>query len=228
MRILDLFSGTGSVCATARALGHEVVSLDNALPADIECDVHEWDYTVYKPGHFDVVCASPPCAVWSNARLMNVGQFCKRTGGVWTKEMLEAELQGVHGALLVDRMRVILDYLQPTFYWIENPWLSRMRDYIVDLPWVCVDYCRYCDWGYRKRTRLWTNIEFNVLTCDGKGGCGNMEGKRHRVNLINRGGYLHEKYRVPPALVAALLAGCNTPQRTPLLRIPHAQEIEAE
>ena len=71
MRILDLFSGTGSVCTTARALGHEVVSLDNALPADIECDVHEWDHTVYKPGHFDVVCASPPCAVWSIARLMN-------------------------------------------------------------------------------------------------------------------------------------------------------------
>ena len=116
MRILDLFSGTGSVCTTARALGHEVVSLDNALPADIECDVHEWDHTVYKPGHFDVVCASPPCAVWSNARLMNVGQFCKSTGGVWTKEMLETELQGVHGAMLVDRMREILDYLQPTFY----------------------------------------------------------------------------------------------------------------
>jgi hypothetical protein len=35
------------------------------------------------------------------------------------------------------------------------------------------------------------------------------EGKRHRVNLINRGGYLHEKYRVPPALIAALLAGCE-------------------
>ena len=125
------------VCATARALGHEVVSLDNALPADIECDVHEWDHTVYKPGHFDVVCASPPCAVWSNARLMNVGQFCKRTGGVWTKEMLEVELQGVHGAMLVEWMREILDYFHPTFYWIENPWLSRMRDYIVDLPCVC-------------------------------------------------------------------------------------------
>jgi hypothetical protein len=84
-----------------------------------------------------------------------------------------------------------------------------MRDHIVDLPFVCVDYCRYCDWGYRKRTRLWTNIEFEPLMCDGKGVCGNMEGKRHRVNLISRGGYLHEKYRVPPALIAALLAGCE-------------------
>jgi hypothetical protein len=32
-----------------------------------------------------------------------------------------------------------------------------------------------------------------------------MDGKRHRVNLINRGGYLHEKYRVPPQLIEELL-----------------------
>jgi hypothetical protein len=48
--------------------------------------------------------------------------------------------------------------------------VTDARHYIVDLPFVCVDYCRYCDWGYRKRTRLWTNIEFDALTCDGKGG----------------------------------------------------------
>jgi hypothetical protein len=29
------------------------------------------------------------------------------------------------------------------------------------------------------------------------------------MNLINRGSYLHEKYRVPPALIASLLAGCE-------------------
>ena len=102
-------------------------------------------------------------------------------------------------------MREVLDYFQPRWWWIENPWLSRMRDYITDLPYVCVDYCMYCDWGYRKRTRLWTNIPFEPRTCDGSGACGNMEGKRHRVNLIDRGGYLHEKYRVPQRLIEDLL-----------------------
>jgi hypothetical protein len=38
-----------------------------------------------------------------------------------------------------------------------------------------------------------------------------MDGKRHRVNLINRGGYLHEKYRVPSQLIEALL-GAVKPQ----------------
>jgi hypothetical protein len=41
-------------CAPLRARSGTRLSLDNALPADIKCDVHEWDYTVYKPGHFDV------------------------------------------------------------------------------------------------------------------------------------------------------------------------------
>ena len=68
MRILDLFSGTHSLANAARPLGHEVVTLDNALPADIQCDFLEWDYATYPPGHFDLIGASPPCAVWSNAR----------------------------------------------------------------------------------------------------------------------------------------------------------------
>ena len=32
-----------------------------------------------------------------------------------------------------------------------------------------------------------------------------MDGKRHRVNLIDRGGYLYEKYRVPKRLIEDLL-----------------------
>ena len=71
MRVLDLFSGTGSVSLAARSLGHEAISLDYAMPADIQCDLLKWDHTVYPPGHFDIIACSPPCAVWSNARLMN-------------------------------------------------------------------------------------------------------------------------------------------------------------
>jgi hypothetical protein len=84
-----------------------------------------------------------------------------------------------------------------------------MRDYITDLPHVCVDYCQYSDWGYRKRTRLWTNIPLMPRTCDGS--CANMDGKRHRVDLINRGGYLHEKYRVPPRLIGELMEAVSAP-----------------
>ena len=83
--------------------------------------------------------------------------------------------------------------------------VSDARLYYRPAVCVCVDYCMYCDWGYRKRTRLWTNIPFEPRTCDGSGRCGNMDGKRHRVNLIDRGGYFHEKYRVPQRLIVDLL-----------------------
>ena len=209
MRILDLFSGTHSVANAARPLGHEVVTLDSILPADIQCDLHQWDHTAYPPGHFDLIAASPPCAVWSNARMMNLGKLRLKTGKPWTRAELDADLAGPQGEQLIDRLRQVLDYFQPKWYWIENPWLSRMRDYITDLPHVCVDYCQYSDWGYRKRTRLWTNIPLTPRTCDGS--CANMDGGKHRVNLINRGGYMHEKYRVPPQLIEELL-GAVTPK----------------
>jgi hypothetical protein len=135
--------------------------------------------------------------------MMNLGKLRLSTGRPWTRAELDADLAGPQGAQLIDRLRQVLDYFQPKWYWIENPWLSRMRDYITDLPHVCVDYCQYSDWGYRKRTRLWSNIPLTPRTCDGR--CANMDGKRHRVNLINRGGYLHEKYRVPPQLIEELL-----------------------
>ena len=27
-------------------------------------------------------------------------------------------------------------------------------------PWIDLDYCCYCNWFYRKRTRLWNNVNF--------------------------------------------------------------------
>ena len=46
MRILELFAGTGSVGDVCRRLGHEVISLDRDLHADIEIDIMDWDYRI--------------------------------------------------------------------------------------------------------------------------------------------------------------------------------------
>ena len=47
MKLLELFSGTGSVGKVARELGYEVVSLD-LKNADINSDIMKWDYTMLK------------------------------------------------------------------------------------------------------------------------------------------------------------------------------------
>ena len=67
MRLLELFSGTGSVGNVAKGLGYEVTSLD-LKAASINIDILEWDYTCYPPGYFEVVTASPECKYYSIAR----------------------------------------------------------------------------------------------------------------------------------------------------------------
>ena len=71
---------------------------------------------------------------------------------------------------------------------MENPNTGRLKDrpYMKDIPYYIVDYCMYSDWGYRKRTRIWTNKkDWIPLTCDGKGTCGNMIEGLHKTNLGN-------------------------------------------
>ena len=59
MRILELFSGTGSVGNVCRRLGCTVTSLDRDLPADLQMDILDWDYTSLPPRSFDFIWASP-------------------------------------------------------------------------------------------------------------------------------------------------------------------------
>ena len=66
-KLLELFSGTGSVGKVARAMGYEVVSVDRDMPATHQCDIMNWDYEQYEPKHFDVFWASPPCTEYSRA-----------------------------------------------------------------------------------------------------------------------------------------------------------------
>ena len=58
MRGLQLFSGTGSVGSVCRARGMDVVSLDRDMPADIRCDILDWDFRTYEPKSFDFIWAS--------------------------------------------------------------------------------------------------------------------------------------------------------------------------
>ena len=52
MRMLELFSGTGSVGTVAKSLGYEVISLD-LKNADINTNILDFDYKQYEPEYFD-------------------------------------------------------------------------------------------------------------------------------------------------------------------------------
>jgi hypothetical protein len=99
MRMLDLFSGSGSASRAAAVRGWEVVRIDNAAgtAADIRADLATWEPA---PGDwYDLVWASPPCAQLSTAgRSRNV----------------EA------GLVLVDAALRIIRTLSPRWWVLEN------------------------------------------------------------------------------------------------------------
>jgi len=204
MRLLELFSGTGSVGKVAHALGYEVISLDLA-DATICCDILDWDYkAAFSVGHFDIIWASPPCNTFSKMRHSNIGRY-----GV-TMETIERDISNI-GLPILRRTLEIIDYYKPGLYFIENPQTGKMKDYI-DRPYYDVDYCKYSDWGMRKRTRIWTNkIGFEPKVCNKD--CGYILDGRHiraaaggNKNTKGQGGLDKRlRYRIPESLIELLV-----------------------
>ncbi len=97
-----------------------------------------------------------------------------------------------------------------------------------NIKFTDVDYRRYCSWGYRKRTRIWTNTNLEGKLCLGKGKCPNMMGGCHiktaqRGSRIIEGGYIlleegrdkqqHSQlqlYKIPPQLCQHVFNTSNT------------------
>ena len=159
MKLLELFSGTGSVGKVAKDIGFEVVSLD-LKNADINCDILNWDYTQYPIKHFDMIWASPPCTEYSRAKTVGV------------RKIAEANK-------IVLKTIEIIKYFQPTVFFIENPQTGLLKNqpFMDEFSYVDVDYCMY-GFNYRKRTRLWNNlVHFQAKKCDRN--CGKMIGNRH-------------------------------------------------
>jgi len=200
MRLLELFCGTKSV---SKAVGNrftEVVSLDivPTFNPTIVADILTWDYTVYPPGYFHTVWASPPCQDFS---CLNYSRPEK------SKDTTFAES-------LVKRAIEIITYFNPERFFIENPQTGTLKDKecMIGLPYVDMDYCRF-GFPYRKRTRFWTCVDGASKLCLGQGGCLGMIGKRHKHAMGNgsyeeywteRGKRLEQRYSIPKGAIEEL------------------------
>lgn len=210
VKVLELFSGTGSVGKCCKELGWETVSVDLISESTHKCDIMDFDYKQYPKDSFDIVWGSPPCTNYSKLQDGWLGRM--RKGEIYTKDIQEKEM--IQDDKLVLRTLEIIDYFKPEYYFIENPATSKMKDrpYMKDRPFYIVDYCMYSDWGYRKRTRIWTNKkDWNALTCNKQ--CGNMVGNLHKTNLGNteerqktngKSFSQNDRYRIPPDLIFSL------------------------
>ena len=132
MKLIELFSGTGSVGRPWRAAGHEVIAvdIDPRFNPEICQSILELDYKSLPTP--DVIWSSPPCDQYSQART---------TGGPRKLEQADA---------LVAKAWQIICYfreLNPDLLWfMENGATSLLwkRDVSRDVwPRVTLDYCKY-------------------------------------------------------------------------------------
>ena len=211
MKVLELFSGTGSVSKICEEYGFDCISVDitdKLHPVDIKTDILTWDYkNRFKPGDFDIIWASPPCSSFST--MVNLSK---------TKDKIILGMEK-NGLPPLYKTREIIDYFKPEYYFIENPRGGRMKNYITDLPYHDISYCRY-GFDYQKHTRIWTNLDsFTPRFCGKKTGyCENRKiSKTHKAQVgITRkiatakfkangtNPSLEIKYRIPPNLIRSI------------------------
>ena len=202
--MLELFSGTGSVGQVAKELGYDVISLDRDLEAHIQIDIMDWDYTDLPPWMFDVIWASPPCTEYSRAKTCGT-----------------RDIEGSNE--VVKRTLEIIEYFKPKYWIIENPQtgLLKEQEFMMWIPYNDIDYCKY-GMPYRKRTRLWNNIDSWHPKPLCKRDCDAMNETRTRHKQeAQQGGSTAERrltqttfsttdlYRVPAELITEIISACD-------------------
>ena len=210
MRVLELFSGTGSVGKVCKKTGFDVLSvdIDPSHAPDLNMDIMDFDETMYPTDAFQFIWASPPCEAYSVARTNVLGDR-------------EVDMQKADD--LVRKTLEIVRYFGQASWCIENPATSRLwtRDVTIGLathsvmPRSCC-VTSYCSYGtrYRKNTRISNSIGLVLERCPGEGKCPSMVGSRH-VECAQQGGVgaygskrhtRDELHSIPSGLVEEILS----------------------
>jgi hypothetical protein len=209
MRILDLFSGSGSIKKYFKEKENvEVISLDfcEKYKPDIFVDIMEWKYEEYPVGYFDIIIAGPECKIFSHLQYTHIGRKWR------DQEHLKEEQK--KNSIFINKTIEIIEYFNPKYYFIENPLYSKIWDYVENQNYlkdfIIVDYCAF-GFNYKKPTKFLTNLKKENKRCVCTGtpkhpmrlGANSKEFREQRPNNIQMGDTttLLERYSYPPKLL---------------------------
>jgi hypothetical protein len=196
-KLLDIFSGTGSVGKVFRANGWEVVSVDiePKHKPTLLVDVMTLPPTIGKG--FDMIWMSPPCTEWSCAHTLS-----------------ERDLDGASKIVL--HCLEIIKQSKPRFWCLENPYsgLLPRQEFMRGLDYTICSYCKYSDWGYRKDTIVYNSFGLELDRCKYdceslvKGPSGRWSHKHHAQKASKVGDGVNfttfQLYRIPPKLIQVI------------------------
>lgn len=204
MKVLELFAGSRSVGKIAEELGMEVFSSDLIEFEGIHYPISILDFDVTKvPFQPDIIWASPPCTGFSVAA---IGHHWAGGKGAYIPKTETAKL----GIELVKKTLEIIEYFQPTYWFMENPrGVLRKLDVVKGLKKNSVTYCQYGD-ERMKPTDIWTNSEVwtpkpmckNGDPCHVAAPRGSRTGTQGRVNA-------YERSKIPEELCREILKSCK-------------------
>jgi len=174
MNVLELFSGTKSIGKVFEKNGCNVISvdLDSKFNPTHNVDILEFDYKQYPQDYFTYIHSSPPCVLFSQNQLAWYGR--KKRHNISGEMVLWSKKHHKECIKLSDRLvqktLEIINYFRPQYFTIENPnhnnWCNiKYRPYMVDIPYILVDYCMY-DYPSRKPTIIFNNFGLELKKCD--------------------------------------------------------------
>jgi hypothetical protein len=218
MKLLELFCGTKSVSKYAESIGIETVTLDYQakFKPDYCMDIlhvdEEWlEEFKEKHGPIDIIHASPDCRHYSKVRYN------------W-KALGHPEPDLEYADSLVLKARMIIDYLKPTHWFLENPYTGRLktRGLLDDVPMKRCCYCKYDTDGTfltKKETAIWGSVDnWTPRMCDRAHGYCAARAK-HGKHLMSIGNSVNvnvgrtARLMMPPLLVEELF--CSIGQKGP-------------
>lgn len=198
MWYLDLCSGSKSMKTFNEDWTYISLDIEEKYQPDILTSILDWDYKSYFETHGkpSFIWFSPPCNEYS---ILNHSRPDKTPDIEGSNRIVRKGLE-------------IIQYVKCPFV-VENPQTGTLKyqGILDDVDFTDVDYCQY-GFPYRKRTRLWNNIDFIGKKCV-KSECqfvkngrhdysiGNSSYKTNVKEIGNKKSRLQQRYSVPEDLL---------------------------